>query len=94
MQSLGLLNSSDEPTRDAPFVVAAPGSEFATLPYAFHVNDVVSFPFQGWNRAAYQEALRDEFDQLYDEGAGRGRMMVLSLHDRILVTGLPSRRGQ
>lgn len=94
LQNLGLLNRSDEPTRDAPFIVAAPGSDFATLPYTFHVNDVVSFPFQGWNAAAYQEALRDEFDQLYDEGAGRGRMMVLSLHDRVFVTGLPSSRGQ
>lgn len=92
LQNLGLLNYSDEPTRDKPFIVAAPGSDFAAVPYTFHVNDVVSFPFQGWNAAAYQEALRGEFDQLCDEGARRGRMMVLSLCDRIFVTGLPSCR--
>jgi peptidoglycan/xylan/chitin deacetylase (PgdA/CDA1 family) len=28
-------------------------------------------------------ALKDEFDQLYEEGAHRRRMMVISLHDRI-----------
>ena len=27
--------------------------------------------------------MKDEFDQLYDEGASRRRMMVVSLHDRI-----------
>jgi peptidoglycan/xylan/chitin deacetylase (PgdA/CDA1 family) len=43
----------------------------------------VSFPFTGWNPAAYEQALRDEFDQLYEEGAHRRRMMVTSLHDRI-----------
>ena len=51
-------------------------------------------PFQAWNRAAYQEALRDEFDQVYDEGVGCGRMMVLCLHDRVFLTGLPRRTGQ
>jgi peptidoglycan/xylan/chitin deacetylase (PgdA/CDA1 family) len=43
----------------------------------------VSFPFEGWNPAAYEQALKDEFDQLYDEGVHRRRMMVVSLHDRI-----------
>jgi peptidoglycan/xylan/chitin deacetylase (PgdA/CDA1 family) len=37
----------------------------------------------GWNPAAYEQSLRDEFDQLYEEGAVRRRMMVASLHDRI-----------
>jgi hypothetical protein len=47
------------------------------------MNDIVSYPFVGWNPAAYEQALRDEFDQLYEEGAHRRRMMVISLHDRI-----------
>lgn len=47
------------------------------------MNDIVSFPFEGWNAAAYEQALKDEFDQLYEEGAKRRRMMVISLHDRI-----------
>ena len=53
------------------------------MPYTFHMNDIVSFPFDGWNPAAYQQALTEEFDQLYEEGATRRRMMVISLHDRI-----------
>ena len=59
------------------------GKDFVTIPYTFHMNDIVSFPFEGWNPAAYEQALKDEFDQLYEEGAKRRRMMVISLHDRI-----------
>jgi hypothetical protein len=47
------------------------------------MNDIVSFPFEGYNPAAYEQALKDEFDQLYEEGAYKRRMMVVSLHDRI-----------
>ena len=47
------------------------------------MNDVVSFLFESWNPAAYEQALKDEFDQLYEEGGTRRRMMVISLHDRI-----------
>ena len=58
-------------------------SDFVTVPYTFHLNDIVSFPFSGWNPMAYEQALKDEFDQLYGEGVRRRRMMVISLHDRI-----------
>ncbi|WP_186095806.1 patatin-like phospholipase family protein [Burkholderia gladioli] len=34
-------------------------------------------------RAAYEQALKDEFDQLYEEGATWRRMMGMALHDRI-----------
>ncbi len=73
----------DEPSHDEPFIVPVRGRDFVTVPYTFHMNDIVSFPFVGWNAAAYEQALRDEFDQLYEEGAHRRRMMVVSLHDRI-----------
>ena len=31
------------------------------------MNDIVSFPFEGYDPAAYEQALKDEFDQLYEE---------------------------
>src|SRR5438105_12485811 len=83
LQDLGFLYHIDEPSRDEPFIVPVRGRDFVTVPYTFHMNDIVSFPFVGWNPAAYEQALRDEFDQLYEEGAHRRRMMVISLHDRI-----------
>src|SRR6266478_5978133 len=83
LQELGFLYHIDEPSRDEPFIVPVRGRDFVTVPYTSHFNDIVSFPFVGWNAAAYEQALRDEFDQLYEEGRHRRRMMVVSLHDRI-----------
>jgi peptidoglycan/xylan/chitin deacetylase (PgdA/CDA1 family) len=83
LQELGFLYHIDEPSHDEPFIIPVRGRDFVTVPYTFHMNDIVSFPFKGWNPAAYEQALRDEFDQLYEEGAYRRRMMVVSLHDRI-----------
>jgi peptidoglycan/xylan/chitin deacetylase (PgdA/CDA1 family) len=83
LQDLGFLYHIDEPSHDEPFIVPVRGRDFVTVPYTFHLNDIVSFPFADWNPAAYEQALRDEFDQLYEEGAQRRRMMVVSLHDRI-----------
>src|SRR4051812_18740909 len=83
LQDLGFLYHIDEPSHDEPFIIPVRGRDFVTVPYTFHMNDIVSFPFEAWNPAAYEQALRDEFDQLYDEGAHRRRMMVISLHDRI-----------
>ncbi len=83
LQDLGFVYHIDEPSRDEPFIVPVRGRDFVTVPYTLHMNDIVSFPFQGWNAAGYEQALRDEFDQLLEEGATRRRMMVISLHDRI-----------
>jgi peptidoglycan/xylan/chitin deacetylase (PgdA/CDA1 family) len=83
LQSLGFKYHIDEPSRDEPFIIKLKGGDFVTVPYTLHMNDIVSFPFEGWNPAAYEQALKDEFDQLYEEGTRRRRMMVVSLHDRI-----------
>ena len=83
LQSLGFVYHIDEPSCDEPFIMTLKGGDFVTVPYTFHLNDIVSFPFVGWSAAAYEQALRDEFDQLYEEGRHRRRMMVVSLHDRI-----------
>jgi peptidoglycan/xylan/chitin deacetylase (PgdA/CDA1 family) len=83
LQSLGFKYHIDEPSRDEPFIIKLKGGDFVTVPYTFHMNDIVSFPFAGWNPDAYEQALKDEFDQLYAEGAHRRRLMVVSLHDRI-----------
>jgi len=77
LQDLGFLYHIDEPSHDEPFIIPVRGRDFCDVPYTFHMNDIVSFPFEGWNPAAYEQALRDEFDQLYEEGAQRRRMMVI-----------------
>jgi peptidoglycan/xylan/chitin deacetylase (PgdA/CDA1 family) len=83
LQQLGFTYHIDEPSGDEPFIVPLARGDFVTVPYTFHMNDIVSYPFGGWDPIAYEQALKDEFDQLYEEGATRRRMMVISLHDRI-----------
>jgi hypothetical protein len=53
------------------------------VPYSVHLNDIASFDFPGFNPAAYEQQVIDEFDQLYDEGARRRRLMVIGLHERL-----------
>jgi peptidoglycan/xylan/chitin deacetylase (PgdA/CDA1 family) len=83
LQDLGFVYQIDEPSHDEPFIIPIRGRDFVTVPYTFHMNDIVSFPFENWNPHGYEQALKDEFDQLYEEGVHRRRMMVISLHDRI-----------
>ena len=83
VSDLGFIYHIDDPSRDEPFITPIQGKDFVTVPYTYHMNDFILPPFQGYNPAAYVQALTDEFDQLYAEAAGRRRMMVIGLHDRI-----------
>lgn len=83
LQELGFLYHIDEPSRDEPFIVVVNGKDFVTVPYTLHLNDISAYPFEGYNPMAYEQALKDEFDQLYEEGAHRRRMMLVGFHDRI-----------
>jgi hypothetical protein len=53
LQDLGFLYHIDEPSHDEPFI-RVQGRDFVTVPYTLHMNDIVSFPFEGWNPAAYE----------------------------------------
>jgi peptidoglycan/xylan/chitin deacetylase (PgdA/CDA1 family) len=83
LQELGFVYQIDEPSHDEPFIIPVKGKDFVTVPYTFHMNDISSFPFEGYNPMAYELALKDEFDQLYEEGATRRRLMLIGMHDRI-----------
>ena len=89
LQELGFLYSIDEPSHDEPFIIPVNSKDFVIVPYTFHMNDISSYPFEGYNPLGYEQALRDEFDQLYEEGASRRRLMLIGMHDRI--NGHPNR---
>jgi peptidoglycan/xylan/chitin deacetylase (PgdA/CDA1 family) len=82
LQDLGFLYSIDEPDRDEPFIIPVRGRDFAMVPYTLHMNDFL-FPFQSYDPQGHEQALRDEFDQLYEEASARRRMMVVGMHDRV-----------
>lgn len=83
LQELGFRYHNNDLDRDEPWVQDIAGKPFVSVPYTVHLNDIVAYDWQGFSPAAYEQQLRDEFDQLYEEGAHRRRMMVVSLHDRL-----------
>jgi peptidoglycan/xylan/chitin deacetylase (PgdA/CDA1 family) len=56
--------------------------EICAVPYTAHLNDLHNM-LHVYDLAQFELLLKDEFDQLYEEGAKRPRMMVVSLHHRI-----------
>lgn len=83
LQELGFTYHIDDLSRDEPFVVPVGGKDFVVVPYTLHCNDIVLIEGAKFSSRQFFEQLKDEFDQLYAEGASRRRMMSLSTHDRI-----------
>jgi peptidoglycan/xylan/chitin deacetylase (PgdA/CDA1 family) len=89
LQEQGFIYHIDDLSADEPFLQTINGEPFATVPYSVHLNDIASFDFPSFSPTDYEQQLIDEFEQLYDEGATRRRMMVIGLHERL--SGHPSR---
>ncbi len=83
LQELGFLYHNNDLSRDEPYLQDINGKPFVTMPYTIHLNDIGSYNFSGFSPQDYEQQLKDEFEQLYQEAAVRRRMMVVSLHDRI-----------
>ncbi len=83
LQELGFIYHNNDLSRDEPYVQQLNGKPFVTMPYTIHMNDIGSYDFPGFSPADYEQQLKDEFDQLYEEAATRRRMMLISFHDRI-----------
>ena len=74
----------DEPV---PFDVAS--GTLLSVPYSTEVNDIPFYALQGQSGAGFRQALIDQFDQLYAEGATRPRIMGFGLHP--FLSGQPFR---
>ena len=83
LQELGFVYHNNDLNMDEPWVQDIAGKPFVSVPYTVHLNDIVAYDHVGFSPMAYEQQLKDEFDQLYEEGARRRRMMVISLHDRL-----------
>ncbi|HEY8357840.1 MAG TPA: polysaccharide deacetylase family protein [Ramlibacter sp.] len=90
LQELGFTYHIDDLSADEPMTTTVNGKPFAIVPYTIRMNDLGRYGAEGpLTAAAFGQELKDEFDQLYAEAAGRRRMMMISAHDR--VTGTPAR---
>ncbi len=83
LQKLGFLYHIDDLSRDEPFITKVNGKNFVVMPYTLRNNDIVNIEGKHWSADQFLAQLKMEFDQLYDEGAHKRRMMSISFHDRI-----------
>jgi len=82
LQELDFIYFIDDLSRDEPFIIPLPQGEIGVVPYTAHLNDLHNL-LHVYDLAQLELLLKEEFDQLYEEGARRRRMMVVSLHDRV-----------
>ncbi len=86
----GLLYTLDLFHDDQPMPVKTrSGKKFASLPYMMDVNDVPVLNFRNISPQDYLQLIKDQFDQLYEEGAESGTVMCLPLHPYLI--GQPHR---
>lgn len=75
LQELGFTYHNNDLNMDEPWTQVINGQPFVSVPYTVHLNDIVAYDHVGFSPMAYEQQLRDELDQLYEEGATRRRMM-------------------
>lgn len=83
LQDLGFVYHIDDLSRDEPFITKVRGKNFVVMPYTLRNNDIVQVSGSHWSPDQFLTQLKMEFDQLYEEGATKRRMMSISFHDRI-----------
>ncbi len=88
LQELGFLYHIDDVSRDEPFINVLPKGSLVTVPYSVNLNDFQNaFPGR-YSPPSYEQVLKDQFDQLYEEGEKRRRLMLICTHDR--MCGMPA----
>jgi peptidoglycan/xylan/chitin deacetylase (PgdA/CDA1 family) len=83
LQELGYLYHIDDVSRDEPFIEQVSGKDFVVVPYTLRNNDILLIEGRNYTPTQFLEQVKLDFDQLYEEGSRRRRMMSLSAHDRI-----------
>ena len=86
----GFLYDSDAYNDELPYWVSVGGRSHLVVPYTMDANDAKFASPAGFSTGEHFLAyLKGTFDQLYEEGAERPRMMSVGLHARI--SGRPAR---
>lgn len=74
---------------DQPVSIKTRHGDMVSVPYTVEINDVVMFAVQQQPSEELFRRGRDQFDQLYKEGATTPRVMAISIHP--YLTGAPHR---
>ncbi|MBV1830629.1 allantoinase PuuE [Komagataeibacter sp. AV436] len=86
----GFVYDADSYADDLPYYDRSAGRPQLIVPYTLDVNDMRFVALNGFTEGEqFFNYLRDTFDELYEEGAEKPRMMSVGLHCR--VAGRPGR---
>ena len=91
LEELGLDYVLDWCNDDVPYRLDTPGRRMLAVPYASELNDIPMILLRGLEGAAFAEAIIDAFEQLYDEGTARPRVLAIGVHPFLI--GQPFRIG-
>ena len=81
----GLLFTTDLLNDDQPYLVeTTSGRPIVSIPYTSEVNDFTVFMRQGKDVDGAFAVFKEQFDELYREGATSGRMMNIGLHPHVI----------
>lgn len=85
----GLKFFTDLMNDDQPYILRTDNGPIVSIPYSNEVNDFMIFFRRGMSTTQAFEVFKEQFDQLYKEGAESGRLMNIGLHPH--VVGQPFR---
>ena len=76
---------------DQPYPMHVAEGDLVSVPYSIEINDIPMFLTYGLTGPEFEQAIRDQFDVLYEEGARpeNAKVMAIALHP--FLTGLPFR---
>ena len=80
LAELGVEYLCDYTADDHPFSFNVPKGSLISVPYTVELNDIPQFKGAGVSAEEFGDAIVDQFDVLYDEGADNARCMPICLH--------------
>jgi allantoinase len=80
LAELGFSYTLDWAVDDQPFDLRVPSGRLLSVPYSSEINDIPLCFLHHQSGAELRDAIIDQFDQLYAEGADTPRMLGIGLH--------------
>jgi peptidoglycan/xylan/chitin deacetylase (PgdA/CDA1 family) len=68
---------------DQPYLLRTPHGPIVATPYSNEINDFTFITRKNYTTDQFRDALIEEFDVLYEEGAKTGRIMNVGLHPHV-----------
>ena len=80
LAELGLTYTCDWCNDDQHYPMRVKNGRMISVPYSIEVNDIPVMLDKGLPAEQFAQMIKDQFDQLYEEGEQSGRIMAVALH--------------